>query len=113
MLPEEVEVLSSDDENILMMMPTNERKEFRKALRKEVRELQDSEPESDSTESESENYPDYISESEEDTDSESDSEEEAEEDTDSESDSEEESEEESWMLDKKMKGLGPEETKKG
>ena len=36
MLPEEVDIISSDDEDILLMLPSNERKEFRKAsLRKE------------------------------------------------------------------------------
>ena len=38
MLPEEVDIISSDDEDILLMLPSNERKEFRKALRKEIRE---------------------------------------------------------------------------
>ena len=38
MLPEDVDIISSDDENILLMLPSNERKEFRKALRKEIRE---------------------------------------------------------------------------
>ena len=91
MLPEDVDIISSDDENILLMLPSNERKEFRKALRKEIRERErdDSETESESTERESENYPDYISQSEEDTDSESECDEE------SEDDSVEETEEES------------------
>ena len=93
MLPEEVDSISSDDENILLMLPSNERKEFRKALRKEIREMHDSEPRSESTESESENYPDYISQSEEDTDSESECDEESE--YDSEEEYEEETEEES------------------
>jgi len=93
MLPEDVDIISSDDENILLMLPSNERKEFRKALRKEIRERDDSETESESTERESENYPDYISQSEEDTDSESECDEESED--DSEEESEEETEEES------------------
>ena len=93
MLPEDVDIISSDDENILLMLPSNERKEFRKALRKEIRERDDSETESESTERESENYPDYISQSEEDTDSESECDEESE--YDSEEEYEEETEEES------------------
>ena len=78
MLPEEVEFASSDDENILMLLPTNEKKEFRKALRKEIREIKDSELESESTESESENYPDCLSQSEKVIDIEAESEEESE-----------------------------------
>ena len=77
------------------MLAANERKEFWKILKRQIRDIQDSEPESDSKESDSENYPDYISQSEEDTDSETQSQEESEEETD------EETEEESWMLLKK------------
>ena len=85
MLLEEVEFASSDNENILMLLPTNEKKELRKALRKEIREIKDSELESESTESESKNYPDCLSQSEKVTDREAESKEESEDETEEES----------------------------